>query len=392
MAQAMPVELQPVRSTTLEDSSRFVGQLEAQQSLSLQAETQGRITQIYVSSGDHVAVGEPIMQLSASRSEAELRGAVSEVRAAQAASTNALAQLDVAEADRLSAEADLHLQQEEMIRTLALVEQGALPQQDLDIAQRDITSAQAALDASVRRVNAAQALLSQSEADIGSAQAAVAAIEADLNDTLVVAPIAGQIGEIAVKVGDYVTSSTSLTTIVQNDTLDFEMAVPVEQSANLAIGLPVELLKADGEQPLTTGRISFISPQTRADSQLVQAEATFQNPDGSLQDSQRLQARIIWSEQPGILIPTDAVTRIGETTFVFVAVPGEAADGGAALVAEQRRVQLGDIQDNQYQVMSGLEPGEEIVVSGILNLSDGVPIQAKATGTHPDHASSQDPT
>ena len=392
VSQAMPVELQQVQSATLEHSSGFVGQLEAQQSLSLQAETQGRITQVYVSSGEQVAAGDPIIQLSASRSEAELRSAVSEVRATQAARANALAQLEVAEADRISAEAELILQEQEMMRVLTLVEAGALPQQDLDVAERDIKSAQAELDASIRRVNAAHALLSQSEADISSAQADAAAIEADLSDTLVVAPIAGQVGEITIKLGDYVTSSTQLTTIVQNDTLDLEIAIPVEQSSNLEIGMPVELLDATGEQPLTTGSISFISPQTRVDSQLVQAEATFQNPGGKLQDAQRMQARIIWSEESGILIPTDAVSRIGQTTFVFVAVSDEtvANEGVPSLIAEQRSVQLGDIQDNQYQVISGLKPGEAIVVSGILNLSDGVPIQAKTTATPSGSASDQD--
>lgn len=390
-SQAIPVELQRVQSATVRDSSRFVGQLEAQEGIILQAETQGRVTQIFVSSGEQVSAGDPIVQLSPDRSEAEYRSALAEVRATQAARTNALAQLEVAEADRVSAQAELSLQQKELERTQALVTQGVLAQQQLDIVERDIESAQAALEAAIKRVNAAQAQVDQSDADIATSQADAAAIQEDLNDTLVVAPIAGQVGELSMKLGDYVTSDTSLTTIVQNGTLDLEMAVPVERRNDLEIGMPVELLGADGEQALITGSLSFISPQTRADSQLVQAEATFRNPGGQLQDAQRVRARVIWAEQAGILIPTDAISRIGGTTFVFVAVPGEAAEGesaqeGAAdgevppLVAEQRSVELGDLQDNQYQVISGLEAGEEIVVSGILNLSDGVLITTGGGG------------
>ena len=43
-------------------------------------------------------------------------------------------------------------------------------------------------------------------------------------------------------------------------------------------------------------------------------------------------------------------------------------------MARLRPVQLGDIQDNTYAVLAGLEPGETIVTSGILNLQDGTPI------------------
>lgn len=389
--RAVAVELQRLQAATVKESSQFIGQLEAQNAVALQAETQGRVTQVIVASGDRVAARDPIVQLSPDRPEAEYRSAVANVRSAQAARANAIAEIDVAEANRADADAEVALQAEEIERTRFLVTQGALSQQDLDLAERNIRSAQAALEAADKQVGAARARLKQAEADVASAEADAAAVEEDLEDTLVVAPIAGRIGEISVKRGDYVTPDTALTAIVQNDVLDLELAVPVERRNDLEIGMQVELLEPDSDALLTTGRLSFISPQARADSQLVQVEATFPNPDRQLQDAQRVRARIVWEETRGILIPTDAVSRIGGKTFVFVAVPGESAPEAAAadapadapeengqappLVARQRNVELGTIQDNQYQVLSGLEVGEEIVISGILNLRDGTPIQ-----------------
>ncbi|MEO0405876.1 MAG: efflux RND transporter periplasmic adaptor subunit [Cyanobacteria bacterium P01_A01_bin.135] len=402
--QAVSVELQPVEPTTVEDSSRFVGQLEAQEGIVLLAETQGRVTQIFVSSGEEVSAGDPIAQLSPDRSEAEYRSAIAQVRSAEAARANALAELEVAQADQISAEAEVALQREEIDRDRALVEAGALAEQELDITRRNFVSAEADLRAAARRISAARALLAQADADISAAEADAAAIQEDLEDTLVVAPIDGQVGEMSMKLGDYVTTDTPLTTIVQNGTLDLEMAIPVERRSELRLGLPVELLGTQEDQVVTTGNLSFVAPRARENSQLVQAEASFDNPGGQLQDAQRVRARIIWSESSGILIPTDAISRIGGNTFVFVAVPGDevegSPDGGEsgqeaegrqndqsagqsgdqsqgeppALVAKQRQVELGDIQDNQYQVLSGLEAGEELVVSGILNLSDGAAI------------------
>ena len=251
--QPVSVELQRVQESTVEESSDFVGQLEAQQGTVLQAETEGRITQIFVSSGDRVAAGDPIVQLSPDRSQAEYRGALADVRAAQAGRSNAIAQLEVARADRVSAEAEVSLQLQEIERTRTLVSRGALEQQQLDRVERDIESARANLNAAIKRVEAAQAQLNQTEADVERSQADANAIQSDLDDTLVVAPIDGQVGELSVKLGDYVTTSVVLTSIVQNDTLDLELAIPVERRGDLRLGMPVELLSEDGQQPMNTG-------------------------------------------------------------------------------------------------------------------------------------------
>jgi multidrug efflux pump subunit AcrA (membrane-fusion protein) len=79
--------------------------------------------------------------------------------------------------------------------------------------------------------------------------------------------------------------------------------------------------------------------------------------------------KVIWDKRPGVLVPTTAVTRLGKETFVFVAEPS-----GSGFVARQRLVKLGDIEGNNYQVESGLKPGEKVVVSRVLILRDGVPI------------------
>ncbi len=59
-----------------------------------------------------------------------------------------------------------------------------------------------------------------------------------------------------------------------------------------------------------------------------------------------------------------------------MAKPNDSKEEGAApLIAEQRQVELGEVQGNNYQVISGLKPGEKIITAGILRLRDGAPIQ-----------------
>jgi multidrug efflux pump subunit AcrA (membrane-fusion protein) len=80
--------------------------------------------------------------------------------------------------------------------------------------------------------------------------------------------------------------------------------------------------------------------------------------------------KVIWNTRPGILIPTTAISRVAGENFVFVAE----GQGPSKLIARQKPVKLGEIQGNKYRVLEGLKQGEKIVVSGLLNLTDGAPI------------------
>ena len=396
-AQAPPpasVQLQAVKTSTVQESSEFVGALEAQNRVNLRPEVEGRIVQIFVSPGQAVAAGEPIAELKSDRTAAQVSGATADVGAASAARGTAAAQLKAAQADVEKAQADVTLQTTQYRRTEAMVREGAQAQQTLDQAANQRATALATLKAAQEQVGAYQAALSESDAKLSSSQAAQDVATTDLNNNLVKAPIAGVVGNVPAKVGDYAQTDTTLTSIIQNGSLDLNLSVPIERTVDLRTGLPVELLDQQGKT-LTTGRITFVSPEVNATDQAVLAKATFPN-NGKLKDGQLVRAKIIWQTAPGILVPTNAVTRIAGQTFVYVAgtgtakkPAGEAAPekspepGEPQQVAQQRLVRLGSIQGNSYQVLEGLKPGEQIVVSGILNLQDGSPItvaQAQPAG------------
>ena len=393
-----PVELQEVKTSTVQDSSEFVGALEAQKRVALHPEVEGRIVQILVSSGQAVDAGEPIAELKADRNLTQVNSATANVNAAIAARATSAAQLKAAQADRDRAAADVTLQNTQYRRAASLVAQGAQAQQVLDQAINQRNTAIAALKSAQEQISAAQATLAQTQAQLSRAQADQATAQVDLQNNLIKAPIAGIVGDVTAKVGDYATTDTEITSIIQNGALDLSLSVPIERGNQLRVGLPVELLDAGGK-PLVTGRISFVSPQVNATQQTSLAKASFPN-NGKLKDGQLVRARLIWETSPGILVPTNAITRIAGQTFVYVAAKGEAGKAGQGSagaqakpsgdpsgkpqqIAQQRLVKLGNIQGNSYQVLEGLKPGEQVVVTGTLNLQDGSPItiaQAPAGG------------
>ncbi|MCU0571131.1 MAG: efflux RND transporter periplasmic adaptor subunit [Oculatellaceae cyanobacterium Prado106] len=384
--QSVPVRLDTVETVTVETASEFVGNLESRDSVTLRPAVQGRVTQVYVESGDRVPAGTPLVQLSADEQQANLVGVLATVNSARAIRSNQRSELQALEAERISAVAEVELQNEQFRRTQALATEGALPRQNLDEAERNQQTAIATLRALDQRIQGARASLNEAEAGLQEAEAQVAASRAQLQDTTITAPFAGVVGDIPVKVGDYLTPSDPATSVTRNQELELRLSVPLERRSELRVGLPVELSDAQGN-PITRGQINFVSPQVESNAQSILTKATFPNPDGQLLDQQFVRARVIWNQRPGVLVPTAAISRLGTQTFVFVVETAALAEGQPAgqaqLIARQRPVELGSIQNNQYQVLEGLQPGEQIVVSGVPNLQDGAPISAAPPASPP---------
>ncbi len=373
-----PVKLQELQTNQLEDSTEYVGTLEAQEKIDLKPKIKGRIDRIFVSSGAQIGQDTPIVLLSLDETEANLASADARVNSAKAAVGTAQAQLEAAEANRVKAAADLVLQQKKFNRTNQLVAEGVQAQQDLDTARANLETSQATLQAAEKQVGAANASLAQANAGVRQAIADASATTVPLQNKQVNAPITGQIGDFKVKVGDYVDVGQSLTTITRNDAFDMRIVVPSNRSSDLRTGLAVELLDAASGKRLVTGNVSFISPQVDTGAQGILIKARFPNQGGLLRDGQYVRARIIWSRRPGVLVPTVAVTRLGGQSFVFVAESDNSKPGEAKQVVHQRPVQLGEIQGDSYQVKQGVNQGDRIAVSNILKLKDGAPIQPQS--------------
>lgn len=385
-------------------------------------------------------------------SEANLRTAQSERDAAQsfvitqqanvaravADLANAQEVLKTREADLKRAQANLNLAKINFKRSQFLVETGVQPQQDLDnrttqledakanteASQKTVQAARATVQANqsnvaasksavkqaqdnykaaVSRVSSAQASINSQQGAIDQAQGQLGATSQELIYNRVLAPVTGVVGDIPLQIGDFVRTGQSFTTITNNTEFELDINVPVERYNDLRMGLPVEIVRSDG-QAGEVGRISFISPTANRDAQAILAKVIFKN-DGTLRNNQYVRVRIIWDRQPGFLIPTTAVTSIGAQKFIYVAQPktsggkddadkGSGGNGSSELVARQTPVVLGGIQGQSYQVISGVKAGERVAVSRILELRDGVAIEpasltaAPASSTSPQKGES----
>jgi RND family efflux transporter MFP subunit len=433
--RAAPVRWETLEPALVEDATTLVGALEADRAAAITAEGEGRVTAILVEEGDGVRQGQVLMTLddqslqterqqaqadlarnraalaeleAGSRSE-DIGGARANLQAAQARLTNAKKgsspeEIAQAEAQIRAAQAEAELSQERVRRFQKLRDEGVVSLDTYDQQLKEQRQALANLESAQRRLSqlqksrgaeieslgaeverARQALsrlergarpeeIARARAQVKESQARLDTLDVSLQKRNIQAPFNGAVGAIPVKIGDYVRAGETLTTLTENQSLDVNLQVPLDLAPQLRRGLTVQLLNAQGEAK-ATGQITFISANVDSDAQTVLAKASFANSGANLLNQQLVEARILWSRRSGLLAPTTAVSRIGGETFVYMVQEGkDKQTGKPQLVAQQRSVILGPLQGNRYQVKAGLEPGERVITSGLVNLQDGAAI------------------
>ncbi|MCC5639480.1 efflux RND transporter periplasmic adaptor subunit [Nostoc sp. CHAB 5844] len=366
-------KISPVQLGTIEESADYIASLESRRSVNLQSRIPGQVTQIFVKPGDTVTTGTPIIQIDYKAQQPTSVGNNGTTQAAAALLENARATLRALEVERLSKVAEVQSNQLDYERSASLADQGAISRQAKDLSANRLATAKANLDAVNSRIQAQKASILQAEQAIQQANANTRQPQAQLPYDKITAPFSGTVGDISVKVGDFVNTSLRLVSFAENRPLEVTLTLPLERSPQLRKGMPVEIINTQG-QSLGTSRVFLIAPNVNNEPQSILVKALFNNSQGQLRAGQLVRTRVIWNQRSGVLIPSTAVTRVAGETFVYVAKQQTTPQGVSQLVAQQRRVKLGNIKQNYYQVLAGLQPEDEIIISGLLNIRDGVPI------------------
>ncbi len=371
-AEAPPppkVKVATVQPGMLVDTGTYNTQLQSRRAINLSPQVSGRIVQILVNSGVNVPQGAPLIQIDPSEQTAAVASQFATIQAAQATVETSRAELRALEAQRRANLATLEFNRLQAERYTALFEQGAVSKEQAQSYILSYRTAQADLQATDADIRAQQATIIENEKVLQQAQANTQQQAVLLNWFTVNAPFAGNVGNIGPRIGDYVTPQTNLLTLTENQPLEVYINVPIERSPDLRIGLPVELINTTGDA-IGRSQVFFIDTTTNNNTQTILVKALYDNSDNRLRANQQVQARIIWDQKPGILVPTSAVSNLAGQNFVFVAEPGQEGK----TVAKQVPIKVGAIQGNSYQVLDGLKANQKIITSGIQRIRDGEPI------------------
>ena len=325
--QAMPVQVSSVTLTPVPTSDTYVSTIKSRRSATMQPQIDGNIVKMVVRSGDIVKAGQILMLI-----------------------------------DPLKQTATVQSQQSTQAQKKALYDYNKI---EVDRQRRLFEAGVVSRDAYDQATQAYQ----NSQADYEANAALTVTQKEQLAYYQIRAPFNGMVGDVPVNLGDYVSPTTVLTTVDEVTDLEAYIYIPTGRVGQVRVGLPVDILDSEGNV-LVKSTIRFLSPQVDNGLQSILAKAEIPHNGPKLRTQQLVKARVTWSMAPVPVVPVIAVTRIGGQTFVFIAAPK-----GDGYVAHQVAVTLGETVGNSYPVLSGLNPGDKVILSGLQFLQDGAPVK-----------------
>jgi membrane fusion protein (multidrug efflux system) len=209
------------------------------------------------------------------------------------------------------------------------------------------------------------------QANVSANEARVAAIEARIADHRIRAPFDGVLGFRQVSTGALVTPGTVITELDDVSRLKLDFNVPETQLASLAVGNPIEASSSAWPGVQFTGDVVSLGNRVDPVTRTVPVRALIDNRSGRLRPGMLLNVSLQTAERTVLLAPESALIQTGNRSMLYLID----AEGKAQL----RPVLIGKRMAGGVIIESGLAAGEQVVVTGHINLRPGSKTRVVAT-------------
>lgn len=262
-----------------------------------------------------------------------------------------------------------------------LKDQAALAQARSDLARYHELRAQKAI--AEQTVVDQESTVAQDEAQVKSDQANIAQYQLDLVYAHITAPVAGRVGLRLIDPGNYVTATSStgivVITTIKPTTVQFTVAqndlAKVVERVNAGAKLPVTAYTSDNSREIATGVLYAVSNQMATSTGTVTLRAEFANEDEALFPNEFVNVKMLVDTlKNAVLVPTPAILSGAPGDYVYLVNP----DSTVAV----RTVTTGPSDGRSTAILSGLEPGDTVVIDGTDRLSVGAKITIAAASRH----------
>ncbi len=220
-----------------------------------------------------------------------------------------------------------------------------------------------------------QAQLDTDRANLDAANAQVAAQQATMNEKIVRAPFAGRLGIRQVDLGQYLQAGTTIVTLEQLNPLFVDFYLPQQDIAQLQVGQVVDVGLDAYPGQTYKAKIVAIGATIDAATRSLAVRAVLENDKLRLRPGMFASVSVeVGAAKDAVTLPQTAIAYSSYGDTVYIVKHGTDAQGHANLVVSQVFVTLGDTRGDQVQVLSGVQPGDEVVTAGQVKLHNGSPV------------------
>lgn len=331
--RAVGVRIERAAEITVAKTFSAIGTTEPSSRAEPGTRLMGRVLAVAFEEGDRVSAGDILVRI-----------ADDDLAARKARARSALDE----------AAAELHRLTAEVQRVRNLYREEAISKRALEVAEAAFLGAQAAHVA---------------------AREGIVEVEEALSYAVIESPLTGVVTRKFIDVGDLATPGVPLFAVERHNPLEVRVKVSVADLHNVSVEqqVTVEVVGApqrgdeEGEQPVYTGKVTALMPSADPRTRTVDVKVELANPAAAIGTG--LFARVLFTagERRVLAVPTAAVVREGQLTGVYVVVDGR---------AHLRWLRLGNLHGDRAEVLSGLDPGTAVVVSGVDGVGDGIRVEA----------------
>lgn len=373
---AVEVTTAPAITRELPRFFEATGSLAGDQQTDVAPSIAGKVVAVGVDLGSYVKRGQMIVRLDDVDSKLRVTQAQAQVEQAKAALRQAEEKVGLRAGQAFdpnrvpevaNARVALELAEKNLRRSEKLIESGDVSRSSYDQqkAQRDQLKEVYEAALSLARQNYAAVMTAR--ANVANAESQLGLARRSLSYALVFSPIDGYVAERNADLGEYVSPTTKVATVVRTNPLRIRIDIPEQAISAVTVGQSVSVTTSAWPDKNFSGRIARISPNVTASSRTLSVEADIENSEGALKPGQFATVRILQSRaEPATLIPARAVRTESGVSRVFVIKDGR---------AEQRLVQVGQSDSDLVEVKSGVGAGEQVATSNVEQLSDGIVVR-----------------
>ncbi len=371
------VQLADVRTDSIERMLTVEGILRALDQSAVTPKISAPVSKFLVNRGDHVKSGQLIAVLEGK----DLMAAVSDAKGTmdQAAATlhNTEAgtvpdEVIKAQTDVLAAKETMDAAKKVFDSRTELLKQGAIARKSVDDADVAYVTSKSAHDVATKHLESVETVGRHEEVKVASGgfQSAKGKFEnaqAQLSYTMIFSPIAGIVADRSVFPGEMAVPGMPLLTILDISSVIARVNVPQTQANFVRVGQTAHIVAADGSE--ATGKVTVVSPALDPQGTTVEVWVQAANPEEKLRPGGTVRVTIAAENvRNAVVVPTAALLPASEGGSAVFTV-------GNDMIAKEQRVTVGIRSADKAQILSGVDAGARVIVSGGLGLQDGAKVK-----------------
>jgi len=379
-APAQPVAIEVTTATAISrELPQFfeaTGSLTGDEQTDVAPSIAGKVVSINVDLGSYVKRGQTIVRLDDVDAKLRVQQAQAQVEQTKASLRQAEEKVGIRPGqsfdinrlpDVANARVAYELAEKNQRRSEKLIESG-------DISRLLYDEQKARRDQLKEQYEAALSLARQNYAAVMTARANVANSESQLNLAVrsqsyanVYSPIDGFVSDRPADLGEYVSTTTKVATVVKTNPLRLRIDIPEQAIPTVSVGQTVSVTTSAWPERNFSGRIARISPNVTPTSRTLTVEAEVENSGNLLKPGQFATVRILQQRAaPAVLVPARAIRTESGVSRVFVIKDGKALE---------RQVQLGQTEGDLVQIKNGIVENETVATSNLEQLGDGMTVK-----------------